>query len=317
MTKLVTGGTGLIGREVGRQLIARGEDVVLFDIIPRVELWADIKDKVKFVRGDLGNWSSVLNVVHDYKPESIFHLGSMLSVPSDADPWACYKTNVNGMMYVLEAARLFDVGKVIFSSSQAVLLCPEVPDVATDFTVQRPRMMYGVAKVFAELLGRFYNTRFGLDFRAVRYDTVIGPGVKTMGVDQCFPWSIEHAIKGEPFDVWVPEDTRIGVTYFKDAARALIDIHDAPKENIKTMCYNIVGSSLTAKEFVNAIKKHIPGAEIGVKLSPEVLKIMGKGMPKVEDSMAREEWGWHINYPLDRMIDDFVEEFTNKKELYE
>ena len=60
---------------------------------------------------------------------------------------------------------------------------------------------------------------------------------------------------------------------------------------VKTMCYNIVGSSLTAKEFVNAIKKHIPGAEIGVKLSPEVLKIMGKGMPKVEDSMASRRMG--------------------------
>jgi threonine 3-dehydrogenase len=317
MTELVTGGTGLVGREVGRQLIERGEDVVLFDISPREKLWADIRDKVKFVRGDLSNWSSVLNAVKDCKPESIFHMGSMLSVPSNADPWSAYRVNANGMMHVLEAARLFDVGKVIFTSSQAAVMCPEVTDVITDFTLQRPRIMYGVTKVFAELLGRFYNTKFGLDFRAVRYDSIIGPGVKTMGVVQCFPWSIEHALKNEQFDMWVPEESGMGVTYFKDAARAVIDLHDAPKENIKTMVYNTKGISLTAREFVDAVRKHLPEAKIGFKPDPEIAKMMGKGIPEVDDSRAREEWGWHINYPLDEMIDDYVKEFRSKREMYE
>jgi len=73
---VITGGTGLIGREVARQLVDRGEEVVLFDIVPREKMWVDIKENVTFVQGDLANWMSVLNVVKEYQPSSIFHLGA-------------------------------------------------------------------------------------------------------------------------------------------------------------------------------------------------------------------------------------------------
>ncbi len=318
MTILITGGTGLLGREVARQLVDRNEEIVLFDIVPREKMWADIKEKVKFVRGNLANWASVLNVVKEYRPKSIFHLGAMLSLPCEMDPWAAYQVNCNGTTYILDAARLFGVEKVIFSSSIAAVSCPEVPDVATDYTLQRPRLIYGVTKLFGELLGRFYNKKFGLDFRAIRYSCVIAPGVKTLGGAQCIPWSIEHAVKGESYDLWLEPEVSIAILYYKDAARATIMLHDAQKEQIQTMCYNVIGINLNnVQEFIDIVKKHIPEAKIGFKPDPEKMQAL-EGLPRAfDESRAQAEWNWRHKYSAEEMIQDFIEEVRTRKELHE
>jgi nucleoside-diphosphate-sugar epimerase len=318
MKTVITGGTGLIGREVARQLVDRGDEVILFDIIPRETMWADIKEKVTFVQGDLSNWMSVLNLVKEYQPQSIFHLGARLSHPSEVDPWATYQVNINGLIHVLEAARLFGVEKVIFPSSIAAVMCPEVPDMATDFTLQRPRLLYGVTKVFGELLGRFYNKKFNLDFRAIRYSVVVAPGVKTMGVAQCLPWAVEHAIKGIPYDLWLEPEFSVAVLYYKDAARATIMLHDVPQEQIQTMCYNVIGINLpSVQDFVNVIKKQIPEAKIGFKPDSGIMQALKGQTRAFDESRAREEWEWGPKYTVDAMIQDFIAEVRTNKELYE
>ena len=160
MAILITGGTGLIGAELARTLVSRGEDVVLFDISPNYARISDIQDKVKVVPGNLAYSAEVFNVVKDNKIEGIYHLGSILSVPSNTNPWASFQVNVVGTMHVLEAARLFGVSKVIFTSSLTTygLACPSV---VTDETIQRPTTMYGCGKLYCEVLGMFYGNRFG------------------------------------------------------------------------------------------------------------------------------------------------------------
>ena len=119
MAILITGGTGFLGAGLARKLLERGEDVVLFDVFPRLERIPDIKDKVKVIQGDLKVWPEVLNAVKDNKVEGVFHLGAMLSLPSEENPWASFQTNVAGTMYILEAARLFGVERTVFASSGA------------------------------------------------------------------------------------------------------------------------------------------------------------------------------------------------------
>lgn len=110
MAILVTWGTGFIGAEVVRILLKEGEKrVVVFHVNPSTKRLDDVADQVEVVRGDLGNFSHVLNVVQMTKPSVIFHLGGMLSVPSDADPAAAMQANVLGTFHVLEAARLYEV----------------------------------------------------------------------------------------------------------------------------------------------------------------------------------------------------------------
>ena len=319
MSILITGGTGFIGAGLARRLVERGEDVVLFDIVPRIERVTDIKDKVKMVPGDLKVWPEVLNVVKDNKIEGIFHLGSMLSLPSEANPWASFQTNVTGTMHVLEAARLFGVKRVVFASTAGTYGLG-TGEVITDETIQRPITMYGAGKLYGELLGRFYRRKFELDFRALRYCAVMGPGVKTMAVTQYNAWMVENAALGKPYECFVTEDTAIPVTYFKDAIRAIEMLYYAPREQIKMVCYNISGVSpaQSAKQLEMAIKEFIPEAKITYKPDPVTMEFFrSQNIKIIDDSRAREEWGWEPLYTdFEKVVEDFIQEVRTKTEFY-
>lgn len=319
MAILITGGTGLIGAELARTLVDRGEDVILFDISPNYARIRDIQDKVKVVQGNLAYYAEVFNVVKDNNIEGIHHMGSMLSVPSDANPWASFQVNVVGTMHVLEAARLFDVSKVIFTSSLATygLACPSV---VTDETIQRPTTMYGCGKLYCEVLGMFYRNRFGLDFRTVRYASVVGPGVRTPGVAQWNAWMIEYPALGKPFECYVTADTKVPVIYFKDAARSVDMLYQAAKERIKTINYNVAGvtPSRTAEELEQVVKKYIPEAQISYKPDPKVMDFYRSLRVDVfDDSRAREEWGWQPLYSdFEKVAKDTIEELRARPERY-
>jgi threonine 3-dehydrogenase len=319
MSILVTGGTGFIGVGLAHKLVEKGEDVVLFDVAPQYERVAELKDKVKVVQGDLKVWPEVLNVVKENEVEGIFHLGSMLSTPSDNNPWASFQVNVVGTMHVLEAARLFGVKRMVFPSS-IVTFGLGAGEVLTDETIQRPITMYGSGKLYGELLGRFYRRKFGLDFRCLRYCSVIGPGVKTMAVTQYNAWMIENAALGKPYECFVTEDTAIPVMYFKDAIRAIAMLYDAPEEQIKTVCYNVSGVSpaQTARELELAIKKFIPGAKITYKPDPSVMEYHKAQKVKIfDDRRAREEWGWEpAHSDVEKVVEDFIQEVRTRAHFY-
>jgi nucleoside-diphosphate-sugar epimerase len=174
---LITGGTGFLGAQTARYFVEKGEIPILFDINERKTLLKGIEEKVKVVKGNLANFSHVLNVIKNNRIEVIYHLGGMLSMPSEADPWASYQSNANGTFHVLEASRILGVQRIIFSSTTATFGIDIKDEYLNDYTLQRPALFYGCTKVFAELLGRFYRRKFDLDFRAVRFPSVVGPGV--------------------------------------------------------------------------------------------------------------------------------------------
>jgi len=323
MAILITGGTGFIGSGLARQLVERGEeDIVLFDIAPRLDRVADIRAEVKIVQGDLKVWPEVMNVIKDNNVEGIFHLGTMLSGACEANPWSGYQTVVTGTMHVLEAARLFGVKRVIFSSTGATYGLG-IPEVITDETLQRPISIYGAGKLFGEHLGRFYRRKFGLDFRCLRYFMVIGPGSGTLppvAEHNCL--MIENAALGKPYECKVREDQGIPLTYVKDNIRATEMLYYASAEQIKTVCYNIIGVSpaRTARELELAIKKFIPEAEITFRPDPQIAQFFADffgGMYAIDDSRAREEWGWEPLYTdFEKVVEDFIHEVRTRPQLY-
>src|SRR5260370_17123010 len=156
MTTLITGGTGFIGAEVVRLLLERGEQrPVVFHVSGNTRRLDDLADQVELVRGDLANFSHVLDVVKKVKPGVIYHLGAMLSVPSDADPAAAIHVNAIGTFHVLEAARLFEVPQVLFSPSIAPSRLQFEGALIDDTTIQRPILVYGATKAFFEHMGLF------------------------------------------------------------------------------------------------------------------------------------------------------------------
>ncbi|MBL7127218.1 MAG: SDR family NAD(P)-dependent oxidoreductase [Dehalococcoidales bacterium] len=319
MSVLITGGTGGIGAGLAHELIARGKDVVLFDIAPQMQRLADIKDKVKIVQGDLKVFPEVLNAVRDNNVDEIFHHGGMMSIPSDLNPWAAFQVNVMGSMHVLEAARLFGVRRFIFASTDATygLGTGQVID---DATLQRPITMYGAGKLYIELLGRFYRRKFGLDFRTVRYCMVMRPGAKIRSLPVFMLWMVENAALGQPFECFAAENVAVPVIYYKDAVRATIMLYEAPAEKIKTVCYNLSGISPTptAGALEKAIKKFIPGAQITYNPDPLVMEYYRtRPVSTIDDTRAREEWGWKPEFTdVQKVVADFIEEVKGRPDFW-
>ena len=319
MSTLITGGTGFIGAQVVRLLLEKGEkDIVVFDINTSTKLLDDVADQVEVVRGDLGNFSHVLSVVKNSRPKVIYHLGGMLSVPSDADNAASFRANAMGSFHVLEAARLFEVPQVLFSSTLATYGLDIREEVVDDYTLQRPQLFYGATKVFSELMGLFYKRKFGLDFRGVRYPSIVGPGVKTPGIVQYTSWVIEECAKGNPFTIWVKPESKLAVMYFKDAARAIVMLREAPLANIKMVNYIIAGATpiASAQELADMVKARIPTAQINFEPDLERQKVVDKLSLPIDDSIARKEWNWKSEYDQGRMVDDFLEEMKLYPQRY-
>ena len=316
MSILITGGTGWVGTGLAHRLVERGEDVILFDIAPQIERVADIKNNVKLVQGDQKVWPDVLNVVKENRVEGVLHLGTIHS--SLLRPWAVYEGNVAGIMNVLEAARLFEVKTVVFTSSMMTYGLGIPTEAVTDETLQRPASVYGVTKLYGELIGRFYRKTFDLDFRCIRYPNIFGPSVKISKKLQYITWMIQSAALGRPAECPVSEDTKLPVLYYEDAMRATQMLYDAPKEQIETVCYNVVGvfPSLTAREVELTIKKFIPEAQFTYKPDPWVMDYY-RSLNNFDDSRAREEWGWRPLYAdFEKIVADFIKEVRSKPEYY-
>jgi threonine 3-dehydrogenase len=296
MSRLITGGTGYIGAEVARLLVERGEEVVLFDVAVNHARIADIENRVKVIRGDLGIHSEVLNAVKDNGVTDIYHLGSMLTGVSEDNPWVSFQSNLIGTYNVLEAARLFGVKKVMFTSTLGTFGIG-FGDVIDDNTLQRPITMYGCGKLYGEGLGRFYKKKFGLDFRAVRFAYMVGWNVRTL--NHWAPPMIEDAILGKPHDcIYATPDTAVSLIHVKDAARGCVMVLESPVENIKTMNYNVTGvpGHTSASELEGILKKRYPGFTVSYRKEtlPGVLeqnRMYGR-VKRFDDSRAREEWGW-------------------------
>ncbi|MEE8046853.1 MAG: NAD-dependent epimerase/dehydratase family protein, partial [Dehalococcoidia bacterium] len=278
MSTLVTGGAGFIGAQVVRILLEQGEKrPTVFSRNPSRSRLAGIADDVNIVSGDVGNFSHVMDAVSTAKPDVIYHFGAMLSVPSDADPSAAIQTNAMGTFHILEAARIFGVRQVIFASSIGVFGTGIEGGVRDDFTLQRPVLLYGATKVFGEHLGLFYKRKYGIDFRGLRYPSIIGPGVSTPGVVQYTSQVMEQSAKGNPYTMKVEPELRTPVMYITEAGEAAIQLAEAPLDDIKTTVYNVDGiqPTPTAQDLVDAVQRHVPSAQIDFDVDKERLSSRG------------------------------------------
>jgi threonine 3-dehydrogenase len=313
MTTLITGGTGFIGAEVVRLLLARGEQrPVVFHVSGNTQRLDDVADQIELVRGDLANFSHILNVVKKVKPSVIYHLGAMLSLPSEADPAAAIHVNAMGTFHILEAARLFEIPQVLFSSSISTYGLDIEGEAIDDTTLQRPALFYGATKLFCEHMGLFYKRKYRLDFRSVRYPSIVGPGVKTQAIAQYTSWVIEECAKGKPFTIWAPPHTRCPVLYFKDAARAIVELGLAPLENIKSVNYLLAGIDpiASAGELADIVRAKVPDAQINFQPNPALQPMFDKMTILFSDKKAREEWGWTPHYTQEQIVDDFLSEMS-------
>ncbi|MCK9355677.1 MAG: NAD-dependent epimerase/dehydratase family protein [Dehalococcoidia bacterium] len=314
-TNLITGGFGFIGQHLMNLLREQGEEVAIFDVVGASRFGA-APEGVKVFRGDVCNWAQVLDAVKESGAECIFHAGAILPPVSEQSPQAAFSINVTGTFNVLEAARLFGVKQVILLSTLATF-GRDVPRIVPNDVAQHPPSMYGTTKVCAERLGEYYHRRFGIDFRGVRLTPLMGMGRFDTAQSAYIYRAVQDAVLGKPYAIYVAPETPISVTYVKDAAWGLLDLKNAPQDKLTRRVYNLFGFLATGGELAEVVKQVIPEAQLEFKPDPKMIELVMNLPERLDDTLARHDWGWNLRYDLERSVRDMVADIRKHRHVYE
>jgi len=315
MTVLVTGGAGLLGSALVHLLLEKGERrPIVLDLAESPCRLKDVGDEIEYVCADLSDTALIPDVIKKTRPQCIYHLGAMLGAACEEKPEKAIQVNALATFYILEAARQFGVRQVLFASSVTTFGLDLRERILRDNSLQRPMSMYGVAKLFSEGVGLFFRRKHGIDFRSLRYPSIVGTGVdlRVGGAVTYTSAMIEASIRGKPYTVNVSPETRIPVLYVADAARAMFELAMTPQERIKTVNYLVDGVKPTpsAEELAQMVRSKIPTAKIDFQPDEKWIPILEMIALPIDDSRAREEWGWKPEYDYLKIIDRFLQEVS-------
>jgi threonine 3-dehydrogenase len=304
MRILVTGSAGQVGLDLIAALGERGHEVHGSDLAPRPNAGA-LASGVPWHRLDVTDSESVQKLVHELRPERIYHLAAILSARGEEIPAVAYDVNQTGTYNVLEACRLHGVRQLVFTSTIAVF-GPGLPERVGDDVPLRPTTMYGVTKVAGELLGEYYARRFGLDFRGVRFPGLISAALPGGGTSDYALFMYVDGVRRGHYEAFCRADTRIPLMYMPDGVRALVELPEAPRERLRRCIYNIAAFSPTAQEIADSVARAIPGVRIGFVPDPRRQAILDSWPRVLDDACAHEDWGWQAAYDLEAMTGDLV-----------
>jgi nucleoside-diphosphate-sugar epimerase len=172
--------------------------------------------------------------------------------------------------------------------------------------------MYGITKVAGELLNEYYNQKYGVDARSLRFPGIIshetepGGGTTDYAVDMYV-----KAAAGEDYTCFVTEDTTLPFLYMPDALNALLNLADADNGRLIHRTFNVTGFSASAGDIARAVKARIP--DFRCRFEPDFRQIIAESWPRsIDDSAARYEWGWKPSFDIEAMSDDMIERLSGK-----
>ena len=311
---LVIGSTGQIGSELTRELRARyGNQNVIAGYITGAEPTGELKEGGPSAIADVTDGAGITEIVKQYNIDTIYNLAALLSVVAESKPRLAWKIGIDGLWNILEVAR--ENGCAVFTPSSIGSFGPDTPHQMTpQDTIQRPATIYGVSKVTTELLSDYYQKKYGVDTRSVRFPGIIsyltppGGGTTDYAVDIYY-----YAVRGEKFTCPIRKGTKMDMMYMPDALNAAISLMEAdPQRLIHHNGFNIASMSFDPDTLYQAIRKYKPTFEMVYDVDPLKEQIAESWPDQMDDSCARNEWNWKPQYDLDAMTRDMLEKLSKK-----
>ena len=300
---LITGALGQIGSVLTAALREQyGDDAVIATDIRDPE-----EDVGRFIILNVLDRIKLGEVMKKYKITQVYHLAAILSAKGEQNPKWAWEINMNGLFNILEACRNHSVEKVFFPSSIAVFGSRTPRQHTPQDTVLYPETVYGISKVAGENWCLYYNKKYDMDIRSVRYPGIIGYQSMPGGGTTDYAVEIFHkAIAGESYTCFLKPDTRLPMMYMYDTIRATINLMEAPQDNITIRTsYNLSGMDFTPAEITAEIQKHIP--DFQVSYAPDFRQVIAESWSEsIDDSIARRDWHWQPEYDLAKMTEDMI-----------
>jgi UDP-glucose 4-epimerase len=309
---IIVTGAGLVGTHTAQCLLDRGAQPVLYDLAPNrpyVEAVVDLA-RVPLVRGDVRDLPHLVQVARDHQADVIVHTAGLIGARVEEEPYSGLQINLQGTINVLETARVLGLRRVVFASTEGVYDRAFAMDPAQRLPETSPygyNPLYGAAKAASELLGSAYADRFGVDFVALRFSAVYGPGTFVGGsvAGEFMHDLIAAAVEQRPLRVQ-PWPARREYTYGKDVARAVVAACFA--ENLQHRIFNVgPGRTYTVEEIVAAVRAVVPGGDLSVGGQPNEALARSLRNSPYDTTRAREELGWSAEYDLEAGFRDYAD----------
>ena len=309
---LIIGACGQIGSELTAKLREiYGLDNVIASDIRKGE--QKVFETGPFELVDAMNYDQVADLVEKHQVTDVYLMAALLSATAEKNPAFAWDLNMNSLFHVLNLAKAGKIKKIFWPSSIAVF-GPTTPRINTpQYTVMEPSTVYGISKQAGERWCEYYFNKFGVDVRSIRYPGLIswttppGGGTTDYAVDIYY-----KAIEEKKYTCFLSEQTALPMMYMDDAIKATISIMQAPAEQIKIRSsYNLSAISFTPAEIAESIKKRIP--EFTISYEPDFRQAIADSWPaSIDDSSARNDWGWHNDYDMEKMTDTMLTNLSNK-----
>jgi len=308
---LVTGAVGQIGSELVVELRRRygdGNVVATDKAVTRAQVVPGVLEQL-----DVMHYSSVERAIKTHQVDTIFHLAAILSAAGEAHPDLAWDVNMDGLKNVLDACVRCGVQKIFWPSSIGVFGHDTPKLRAPQQAPLHPTTMYGVTKVAGELLSEYYSLKQGLDVRSIRFPGLISSEARPGGGTTDYAVEIFYsALQKGSYSCFLREDTALPMMYMPDALRATIELMEAVSRRVKLHSgYNLAAMTFTPSQLVAEIQKHLPSFK--VTYSPDSRQEIADSWPEsIDDSAAREDWGWKSHFGLEDMVDDMLKRLNAK-----
>ncbi|WP_414047326.1 L-threonine 3-dehydrogenase [Macrococcus equi] len=304
---MITGALGQIGTELTLKLREiYGVENVLATDLRRPEEGAKVLEG-PFEELDVTDAERMDKLAGEFKADTIMHMAALLSATAEKNPVFAWNLNMGGLLNALEVARKYNMQ--FFTPSSIGAFGPSTPaDNTPQVTIQRPTTMYGVNKVSGELLCDYYFHRFGVDTRGVRFPGLIshvkepGGGTTDYAVEIYF-----KAVREGKYTSYIGKDTFMDMMFMDDAIDAIINLMEAPAENLKDRnAFNVTAMSIDPEMVAASIRKYIPEFELDYDVDPVRQGIAESWPNSIDPSEAKKQWGFNPKFDLDKMTEEML-----------
>lgn len=313
MNILVTGGLGVNGVPVLRKLLQRGLKPVVYENRPDLSLARDIATDFEVVAGDVNDLATLTRTLLEHRIQRVVHMAALMPPDAQRNPLNGFRVNAVGTVQVLEAARIASVERVVFTSSRAAYGeisaehgHPTYKPITEDAPCH-PVIVYDVCKVASEGMGLNYQRSYGLQFVALRFAAIFGPGkLARHGNVSIHSKLIENPLAGKPVRIPKGREQRDDMIYVEDIAEGIVlaTLKDRPSYSL----YNIAsGQPRSLEDFADGVRRILPGADIEIGPGLDFFD-MGVNYYGVFDiTRAREDLGFEPRYSIEDGVRHYVE----------
>jgi nucleoside-diphosphate-sugar epimerase len=303
---LVIGASGQIGVELTLALrkIYGGANVIASDLREENDL---LKGSGPYVPLDIMNKEMLHVQVIRQNITQIYLLAAILSATGEKNPNLAWNLNMQGLLNVLDIAKEEHLHKVYWPSSIAVFGPTSPKKNCPQQTIIEPTTVYGISKFAGEFWCNYYFQRYGVDVRSIRYPGLISYKSAPGGGTTDYAVEIFHgALEDGSYTSFLKKDTYLPMMYMPDAIRGTIELMEAPSQKISVRTsYNLSAMSFSPEELATEIKRYVP--QFRMEYKPDYRQAIADSWPQsIDDSVARDDWGWKHQYDLRKMTEEMM-----------